>query len=246
MLSLGASYASVVGEIDSFISDSPEYMTILGVPVDQLSSLSQADQTKMIVESFGIFVTLMMTLVAMVPLLNAILKIRTEEREGRTENVLTRAVPRCAYMAGYVIIAYIASIVIQFMTAISLYGTAAYVAGSSNPFVLSELLQSFFAFLPALWIMIGFTVLVVGLLPRATVIVWGYFGIVTFTSFIGRLVFTGNLSWLMNITPLHFVSQPEPLKDYVINYTPLIIMTAIAAAMTAVGFIAYRKRDMVW
>ena len=97
MFTLGASYASVVGEIDSFIGDSPEYMTILGVPVDQLPNLSQADQTKMIVESFGIFVTLMMTLVAIVPLLNVVLKIRAEERDGRTENVVSRAVPRCKY-----------------------------------------------------------------------------------------------------------------------------------------------------
>jgi len=244
MLTLGASYASVVGEIDSFISDSPEYMTILGVPVDLLPTLSQADQARMIVESFGIFVTLMMTLVAIVPLLNAVLKVCSEEREGRAENVLTRAVPKCNYMAGYVILAFIASVVIQFMTFIGLYGTAAYVAGDSNPFVFGDLLKSFLAFLPALWIMIGFAVLIVGIAPKATGLIWGYFGIVTFTSFIGRLVFTGNLSWLMNITPLHFVSQPEPMKDYVINYTPLIIMTAIAALMTAIGIIAFRKRDM--
>ena len=94
--------------------------------------------------------------------------------------------------------------------------------------------------------MIGFAVLVIGLLPRATVLVWAYFGIVTFTSFIGRLVFTGNLEWLMNITPLHFVSQPEPMKDYVINYTPLVVMTGIAAVLTIIGFISFRKRDMVW
>jgi len=136
--------------------------------------------------------------------------------------------------------------VIQFMTAIGLYGTAAYVAGENNPFTFSELIQSFFAFLPALWIMIGLAVFIVGLLPRATGLIWGYFGLVSFTSFIGRLVFTGNLEWLMNITPLHFVSQPEPLKDYVINYTPLIVMTGIAAALTIAGFISYRKRDMVW
>jgi len=245
MLTLGASYASVVGEIDSFIGDSPEYMTILGVPVEALPSLSQADQTKMIVESFGIFVTLMMTLVAIVPLINAVLKICSEEREGRAENVLTRAVPRCKYMAGYVALAYIASVVIQFLTFIGLYGTAAYVAGDSNPFVFGDLLKSFFAFLPALWIMIGFAVFIVGVIPKATGLIWGYFGIATFTSFIGRLVFTGNLSWLMNITPLHFVSQPEPMKDYVINFTPLIIMTLIAAVMTVTGFIAYRRRDIV-
>jgi len=246
MLSLGASYASVVGQIDSFIGDSPEYMTILGVPVDLLPTLSQADQSKMIVESFGIFVTLMMTLVAIVPLINAVLKIRTEEREGRTENVVSRAVPRCKYMAGYVILAYIASVVIQFLTAIGLYGTAAYMTGDANPFVFSELMQSFFTFLPALWIMIGFTVFIVGMFPKATSVVWGYFGLVTFTSFIGRLVFTGNLEWIMNLTPLHFVSQPEPLKDYVINYIPLFVMTGIAAVLTIIGFISYRKRDMIW
>jgi len=246
MFSLGASYASVVGQIDSFIGDSPEYMTILGVPVDLLPSLSQADQSKMIVESFGIFVTLMMTLVAIVPLINAVLKIRSEEREGRTENVVSRAVPRCKYMAGYVILAFVASIIIQFLTAIGLYGTAAYVAGDSNPFVFSELLQSFFAFLPALWVIIGFTVFIVGMFPKATGVVWGYFGLVAFTSFIGRLVFTGNLEWIMNLTPLHFVSQPEPLKDYVISYPPLFIMTAVAAVLTTIGFIAYRKRDMIW
>ena len=246
MFTLGASYASVIGEIDSFIGDSPEYMTILGVPVDQLPNLSQADQTKMIVDSYGIFVTLMMTLLAIVPLLNAVLKIRSEEREARSENVVTKAVPRCVYMAGYVVIAYIASIVIQVMTAIGLYYTASYLTGDSNPLDLTQVMQSFLAFLPALWIMIAFAVLIVGLLPRATVLVWAYFGLVTFISFIGRLVFTDNLSWVMNITPLNFVSQPEPMKDYVINYTPLIVMTAIAAALTIAGFISFRKRDMVY
>jgi len=132
------------------------------------------------------------------------------------------------------------------MTAIGLYGTAAYLTGDANPFSFNDLFMSFMAFLPALWVMIGFTVFIVGLLPRATGLIWGYFGIVTFTSFIGRLVFTGNLSWIMNITPLHFVSQPEPMKDYVINYTPLIVMTGIAAVLTIIGFISFRKRDMMW
>jgi len=246
MFTLGASYASVVGEIDAFIGDSPEYMTILGVPVDQLPNLSQADRTKMIVDSYGIFVTMMMTLLAIVPLLNAALKVRSEEREGRTENVVTRAVPRWKYMAGYVILAYIASVVMQVLTASGLYFTAAYLTGDSNPFSFNDLFMSFFAFLPALWIMISFAVLIIGLLPRATGLIWGYFGIVTFTSFIGRLVFTDNLAWVMNITPLHFVSQPEPLKDYVINYTPLFVMTGIAVVLTVIGFVSFRKRDMVW
>ena len=239
---LGASYASVVGEIDSFIGDSPEYMTLIGVPVDTLSTLSTADQAKVVVDSFGTFVTLMMTLLAIVPLINAVMKVSAEEKEGRAENVLTRAVPRCRYMLGYIVLAFAASAVLQFLTASGLYITAAAVVGNNNPFTFSELLKSFFAFLPALWIMIGFTVCIIGLLPRLTGVVWGYFGVVAFASLMGRLVLP---DWAMNITPLHFVSQPEPLKDYVINFTPLIVMTAIAAVLTAAGVIAYTKRDMV-
>jgi len=250
MFSLGASYASVIGNIDALIGDSTEYMQVIGVPVDQLATMSAADQAKLIVNSFGIFVTLMMTLVCIVPVLNAILKARSEEQEGRTENVLTRAVPRCKYLAGYVVLAYITSVVIQFLTAIGLYGTAAYMAGSENPFTFSELMASYFAFLPALWIMIAFAVLIVGLLPRLTGIVWGYFGVVVFLSFIGRLVVPDNMSWIMNITPFQHVSQPVPSTDsfsnFTIDFTPLIIMTGIAAVLTIAGFISYRKRDMVW
>ena len=245
MFVLGASYASVIGEISSFIGDSPEYLTVIGVPVEVLDTLSEADKSRFIVEQFGTFVTLMMTLVAIVPLIGAVMKMRTEEREGRAENVLTRAVRRCKYTQGFVVLAFVASAVIQFLTASGLYLTAASVtsaAGTENPFTFIELMKSFFAFLPALWIMIGFAVLIIGLLPKATGVVWGYFGVVVFTSFMGRLVFP---DWLMNITPLHFVSQPVPLQDFTIDYTPLIIMTGIAAVMTAVGVIAYAKRDMV-
>ena len=241
MFVLGGSYASVIGEISSFIGDSPEYLTIIGVPTDMLATLSEADKSKLIVDSFGTFVTMMMTLVAIVPLLNAVIKVRTEEVDGRAENVLTRAVRRCRYMSGFIILAYVASVVIQFLTASGLYVVAAAVAGADNPFTYSELLKAFFAFLPALWIMIGFAVLIVGMLPKAIGVVWGYFGVVVFTSFIGRLVLP---DWMMNITPLHFVSQPEPFKDFVINYTPLIVMTGIAAVLTAIGVIAYTKRDM--
>jgi ABC-2 type transport system permease protein len=243
MFIMGAAYASVIADISSFIGDSPEYMTIIGVPVEMLDILPMAEQEKLIVDSFGTFVTLMMTLVCIVPLLNAAMKVRSEEREGRAEHILARAVPRCKYMAGYVVLAYAASIVIQFATAAGLYITAAAMTGDANPFTFGGIVKAFFAFLPALWIMIGVAVLIVGVLPKATGAVWGYFGVVTFTSFVGRLVLP---EWMMNITPLHFVSQPEPFQEFVIDFTPLIVMAAIAAALTTAGVIFYRKRDVVW
>jgi len=241
MFILGASYSSIIADISSFIGGSPEYMTIIGVPVGMLDILPIADQEKLIVDSFGVFVTLMMSLMCVVPLLSSVLKLRSEEREGRAEHIISRATPRIKYMAGYVLLAYAASVVMQLLTATGLYCAAAAMTGDSNPFTLCGLLKSYFAFLPALWVMVGFAVLVVGLLPKAAGILWGYFGVVAFTSFVGRLVLP---EWVMNLSPFHFVSQPEPLKAYVPEVAPLVVLTVVAAALTTGGFFFYSKRDV--
>jgi ABC-2 type transport system permease protein len=48
--------------------------------------------------------------------------------------------------------------------------------------------------------------------------------------------------WLLSIAPLKHVSQVL-LVD--IDYAPLAAMTIIAAMLTAIGIITYRKRDML-
>ena len=242
MFVLAASYGSVIADISTFVGDSPEYMTIIGVPVDMLDKIPAADQEKLIVDSFGTFVTLMMTLVCIVPLLNAALRVRTEEREGRAEHIMARVVPRWKYLAGYVAIAYATSIVIQFATASGLYYSAAALTGDANPFTFSGLLEEYFAYLPALWVMIGVAVFIVGLFPKATGAVWGYFGVVCFTSFVGSLVLP---EWLLKVSPLHFIPQPQPFEQFTLDFTPLIVLTVIAAVLTAAGFIFYTKRDTV-
>jgi ABC-2 type transport system permease protein len=242
LFSLGASYGSVVADISSFISESPEYMTVIGVPVEMLDVLSDADKEKLIVDSFATFITSMMTLTAMVPLIAAVMKVRSEEKEGRTEQVLARAVGRTKYLSGFVILAIIASVLIQFATAIGLYSVTDALTTSANPFVFSELLAAFFAYLPALWIMIGIAVLFVGLFPKATSVVWSYFGVVCFTSFIGSLVLP---EWMLNISPMNFVPQQQPFEKFTLDFVPLTILTALAIVVMAVGFVAYHRRDTV-
>ncbi|MCL2125034.1 MAG: hypothetical protein FWH33_03475 [Oscillospiraceae bacterium] len=240
MFVLGASYGSVVANISSFIGDSPEYMTVIGVPMEMLDQLSSADKEKLIVDSFGQFVTIIMTLVCIVPMLNAAMKARSEEREGRTEHILARAVPRVKYLMGYVALAYIAGVVIQFATAAGLYSATAALTGTANPFNFGEMLKTYFALLPAAWVLIGLAVLLVGLLPKAVGIAWGYFGAVFFVSFIGAMALP---DWALNISPLHHIPMPEPFEHFTLSFPPLIILTVIAAVLTAMGVYFYSKRD---
>ena len=240
MFVLGASYGSVVTVISSFISDSPEYMTVIGVPVEMLETLSIEDREKLIVESFGSFVNIMMVLVCFVPILIAALKARAEEKEGRTEHILARVVPRSKYLAGYVALAYAGSVLVLAAAAVGLFSVAHIVAGESSPFSFGEMMRSYLSFLPAAWVMIGVAVFLVGAFPKATGVAWGGFGLVFFTSFVGGLALP---EWMLNISPLHHIPQPQPFMEFTMDYTPLIILTAIAAILTAIGFVFYSKRD---
>jgi ABC-2 type transport system permease protein len=258
MFLLGASYGSIIGEIDRFVGDSPEYLTLVGIPPDILETLSESDKADMIVDGFGGFVTTMMTLIALVPLLMFAMKPKAEEIDGRAEGVLSRSVSRGKYLAGYVIITFIMSILVQLCSALGLYGAAQStvtegVAGETaavlNPFVLEKLLAANFAYLPAMWLIIGFTVLVVGFFPRAGGVVWGYYGFTCFMALIGNIP---DLlpAWVSNLTPFNFIPEIRvtnfdlfPAAEN--SFAPLAAMTTAAIALTVIGFIGYRKRDLI-
>jgi len=240
MLTLGASYGSVIGDIYAFVGDSPEYMAIVGVPTAVLAMLSDDAKAKILIDYFGAFVNTMMALICMVPLLTAAMKPRNEEKEGRAEQVLARVVPRGTYLAGYTALAFGASALMQFATAYGLYASAEAMS-EVNPFTLSGLMQANLAYLPALWVMIGVAILITGLLPKAAGAVWGYYGFVCFTSFMGNM--PGLLpEWLQNLSPMKYIAR-LPLEQ--INYVPLIILTVIAAGLTVAGFLGYRRRDIL-
>ena len=239
MAIFGASYGSVIGDIGTFVGDSPEYLQLIGIPAEVVNAMSDADKGKIIVEYFGAFVVTMMTLISIVPLLNAVLRIRTEEREGRIEHILARPVSRTTYLAGYVAVAFIVSILIQFMTAAGLYLVTDAVT-DVNPFTFSGLIESFFSYLPALWVMIGVAVLLVGLLPKATGAIWGFFGFVAFVTFIGGVIDLPD--WVNTLSPMHHIPK-MPLEPFM--WSPLVALTAIALMLTVAGFAFYNQRDIV-
>ena len=239
MFVLAASYGSVIADIPTFVGDSPEYLQVIGIPEEIVNSMTEADKAQIIVDYFGLFVITMMSLICFVPVINAALKIRSEEREGRTEQIYALAVPRGKYLAGYVILAFAASVLIQFATAAGLYSATSLL--ESNPFTFAGLMKSFMVYLPALWVIIGVAVLIAGRFPKATGAVWGYFGFVFLVSFLGGMP---DLlpSFVQKISPMTHIPK-LPLDD--MTFTPLIVLTVIAVALTAAGFVFYNRRDQV-
>ncbi|MCL2873445.1 MAG: ABC transporter permease [Defluviitaleaceae bacterium] len=226
MFLLGASYGSIMGDIDTFVSESEFYQALIGA----VEGFSTA-------EMFTSMVNSIMALMAMIPLLIIALKLRSEEKEHRAEVVLSGVVPRINHLAGYAILAFIASLLLQLATALGLFlAIEAVLPGGTT---LGFLLRANLVYLPALWVKIGIAILLTGLLPKITSVVWGYFAFSFFTVFLGRILNLPN--WIANLSPFAFI--PELPVDS-INYAPLTVLTVIAVVLTAAGLVFYRKRDM--
>ena len=239
MYVLGASYGSVIADIPSFVGESPEYLQVIGIPEEIVNTMTEADKASIIIDYFGVFVVTMMTLVCFVPVIIVSLKLRSEEREGRTEQIFASAVSRMKYLASYLILAFATSILTPLAAAIGLYSATAMIENSST--TLGGLIQAFMVYLPAILVIIGIAVFISGSLPKATGIVWGCYGFVFVVSFLGGM--PGLLpEWVQNISPMKHIPK-LPLDD--MTYTPLIMLTVIAVILSAAGLIFFRNRDSV-
>lgn len=230
MYIIGASYGSILGTIDNFVETSEFYSMMIGANPDFSTA-----------QMFVSMVNSIMALCAVIPVVMMVLKLHKEEKEGYYVNVLSLAVSRQAYMASYVLIALIASILVQCAAALGIYTSAVAVLPDPGTLTLGYLLKANLVYVPALWCMLGLTILLIGLLPRMTAIIWGYFGFSFFVTFLRRLP-DFIPEWLANLTPFTYIPN-LPIDE--IDYSKLVALTGIGVAMAIIGFAAYRRRDIM-
>ena len=252
MFLLASSYATVLEGVDEFVAQNEMYQQlILGPAGIELTQDLTSEETLQamqnavaaagftITELFASMVNNMMGMVAAVPIIMLILKAKSEEKDGRSEILLSTSVSRAKYLAGFTIMAFAAAVLIQLSLAFGLYLTAWAVLSDANQLSLAFLLEANLVYVPALWVMASVAILLVGLLPKATAVIWGYFAFSFLIVFIGRMAIFPE--WLIYLTPMGFVPQ---LPTEQTNFTVLGILAIIAAALTAAGFYFYRKRDI--
>jgi ABC-2 type transport system permease protein len=75
--------------------------------------------------------------------------------------------------------------------------------------------------------------------PGAILVVWGALALFVVVAFLGQLL--GLPEWVRNLSPFEHVPL-LPAAD--LDATPLLALTAIAAALLAGGLAAFRHRDI--
>ena len=224
---LGAVFGSLSSSIGDLIAHNPQMGAILAA-----GGGSEADLT------FQFLLTLLKILgiIAAVYGVQIINRVFIEESEYRVEPLLAGALSRTKFYASHVAIALVGPAAALVIGGFMLGVTAS--AVGANVTIVDLVLQSI-ASVPAIWILIGIAVLVVGAKPEARLVSW--FGVVA-TFVLTILGPTFNLwDWVLGISPLWHVPNVVSADA---NYLPLLWLTLIAAALMLVGFVGYRKRDL--
>jgi ABC-2 type transport system permease protein len=226
LLLMGAMYGSILG-------DAEEMFENVDVVQDALAEIGGSS----VAESFASMVLIPMSVVAAVYAVMATLRPRSEETSGRAESLLSTGLSRDSWLGAHLGVALIGSAVVMALAGLSLGATAAASTGEGGLFL--KLLGASVAYAPALWLTVGITVLLVGWLPRAVVAAWAVPVVVFVIGYLGTVLQFPQ--WVMNLNPFGHVPR---LPAAEMSWTPLVILTAVAALLIWLGLLGFRRRDL--
>jgi ABC-2 type transport system permease protein len=162
---------------------------------------------------------------------------RGEETKGRAEPILATAVSRNRWLGGHATVVALGSVVLLAISGLVLgIATAASVGDSAYVW---DTTAAHLVYAPALLVLLGVSTLLFGFAPRAIGATWAVLGFGLIIGFFGPLMDLP--SWVARLSPFERTSR-LPLDD--LAWTPLLVLTAIAAALIAAGLYGFRQRDL--
>jgi ABC-2 type transport system permease protein len=225
MLALGVSYGSVANDVEDFVGDNDALADVI--------ARSGGD----LVKSYLSTTMLLNALVAAGFAVATILRLRSEETKGHAEPMLATPVPRDRWVASHLVVALAGSVIVLVAGGVGAgvtYGIASHDTGQ-----VPILVGAAVAYAPALWLLIGIALALFGLVPRAVGVAWGAFGACLLIGLLGEVI--GLPDWVTNLSPFEQIPQ---MPAHGFDALPLLVVTAIAAALVTTGTLAFRHRDL--
>jgi polyether ionophore transport system permease protein len=170
--------------------------------------------------------------------IQATLRLRDEETSGRAEPVLSTAVGRLRWAASHLVFSILGPAAALAAAGLAMglsHGLNTGDVGGQLPRVLGGAMVQ----LPAVWVLAAIAVVLVGLLPRLAAVTWGTLAICLLLVLVRTTLQFDQ--WVLDISP--FTHLPR-LPGGEVTATPLVTLTAVAAALAAAGLAGLRRRDM--
>ena len=192
-----------------------------------------------IVNAYLAALMLLAGLVAAAYGVSAVLRLRTEETEGRAEPVLAAAVGRVRWGLSHLLVALTGTALLLAVAGVAAglgYGLPA--GGMGNE--MARMLGAGLAQLPAALVIVGIAAAAFGMVPGASVAVgWTAVGLAVLLNIFGQVLQLSH--WVLDISPFTHVPR---LPGGTVSASPLLWLSLIALALGTAGLAALRRRDI--
>jgi len=227
IFALGASYGSVVGELDNFVEGN-----------DGIKQMLQGiGGSATLIDAYIALLGCMMALLISIPLINGINRLHTEEKCGRLEPIITFSISRKTIFGSFILVAVFEAVALTFFGAFGLYAAAS----PSRLVSLGLLMKASFVYLPALFVMFSFSVFLIGLLPKLKFLAWVLFGYSFLMFYFGRLFADKIPEIASKLSPFGNIPQ-LPIQEF--STMPLVVLCIVAIGFFVIGIIGFGKRDV--
>jgi ABC-2 type transport system permease protein len=226
ILLTGIAYGSIAPSIDEFVRRNRTLAKLMAGP----GGASLTDSY--LANSFRI-----LALLATGFAIQSALRLRSEEASMRAESLLATPVSRWRWAASHLVVAFAGSVVMLVLaglaTALS-YGLA-----GGDMSIVPRVAGAALVYAPAMWALIGLTVLLIGFAPHGSGASWAILAICFLIGFLGAVL--GLPGWLEKASPFERVPQ---LPAEHLSLLPLVVITSTAIVLTLAGLSGLRSRDL--
>jgi ABC-2 type transport system permease protein len=192
-----------------------------------------------IVNAYLAALMLLAGLVAAAYATSTVLRLRGEETGDLAEPVLATTTGRVRWALSYIAVAVIGTVVLMAVAGLATglgYGLRIGSAGHQA----AQMLGAAFAQLPAALAVVAVAVLLFGLWPEAAIPgAWTVVGLAVLIELFGQVLQLSH--WVLDISP--FTHAPK-LPGGTLTAAPLLWLSLAALALTAVGLVGLRRRDI--
>jgi len=223
---IGFFYGIVGDEAESIVEDSPEMAEIF-------AALGESSITN----AFLATAVLMVALIASGFTISSVLRLRSEELSARADPILATPIPRRVWASSHLAVAAGGTIVIMFVTGLAVgvgFGVASGDLGQ-----VPAILGAALVLVPAMLVLGAFTVALYGYRARWAPLAWVGLVWAIVVGLFGSLIDIPQ--WARNLSPFEHVPA-LPASGF--DVTPVLLLSVAAAALTAIGLVAFARRDI--
>lgn len=226
LFAVGAIYGSVAQAVGQMVDDNPALAQII-------SKIGGADA---MVDAFFATITQLLGLISSIYLVQAVLRLRSEETSFRAEPILATPVSRWGWVASHAVFALVGGALVLASAGLGLglvYGLQVDDLGTVLPRMLGAALVQ----LPAAWVIAGVALVLFGVFPQFTGVSWAVVSVSLVLTLLGPALQLDQ--WVVDLSPFtHVPRYPD------ITFGPLAWLTGVAVVLLVAGFAGFRRRDL--